>query len=56
MVNFKKVLSTITILANLILHFQSKLIKENVVMAINCGGDEYVDEDGIVYEKVNFFE
>jgi hypothetical protein len=34
----------------------SKLIKENVIAAINCGGPEYTDEDGIVYEKDNYFD
>lgn len=30
----------------------SKLLKEQVEIAINCGGPEYVNPDGIVYKKV----
>jgi hypothetical protein len=30
----------------------AKLTKENVVIAINCGGNSYTDEEGIKYEKV----
>jgi hypothetical protein len=30
----------------------AKLVKENVVVAINCGGGSYTDQDGIIYEKV----
>jgi hypothetical protein len=30
----------------------SKLHKDQVEIAINCGGPEYVNPDGIVYKKV----
>lgn len=30
----------------------AKLVKENVILAINCGGNTYTDDDGIKYEKV----
>jgi hypothetical protein len=30
----------------------SKIAPENVVVAINCGGGSYVDDNGISYEKV----
>ena len=33
----------------------SKILKENVIFAVNCGGKQYTDENGIVYEKVKFF-
>jgi hypothetical protein len=32
----------------------AKLDKDKVVYAVNCGGDEYISEDGIKYEKVRF--
>jgi hypothetical protein len=28
------------------------MLAENVVVAINCGGDSYTDRRGITYEKV----
>lgn len=31
----------------------SKLDKEKVVIAINCGGPEFTDNDGVEYIKVN---
>jgi hypothetical protein len=34
----------------------SKLLKENVVLAINCGGDEYTDENGINYQKDAYYD
>ncbi len=34
----------------------SRLVKENVAVAINCGGDEYTDEEGIVYQKDSYFD
>ena len=41
----------------LFLYLLVKLIKaelsaENVVIGINCGGEEYKDSKGIVYQKV----
>ena len=30
-----------------------KIVTENVVLAINCGGNTYTDDDGIKYEKVD---
>lgn len=48
-------ISTILILGLFCL-IQAKLKKESVVYAINCGGDEYTDEDGIIYQKDNYFD
>lgn len=31
---------------------KSELSQENIVAAINCGGDSYKDSRGIIYEKV----
>ena len=31
---------------------QSGISKEKMLAAINCGGQSYVDENGIIYEKV----
>ena len=39
-----------------IIQIDSKLVKENVVIAINCGGEEYEDENGIIYEKDSYFD
>jgi hypothetical protein len=33
-------------------HVSSKLVKKQVEIAINCGGPEYVNPDGVVYKKV----
>lgn len=33
-----------------------KLDKEKVVIAINCGGPEFTDSDGVEYIKVNSYE
>ncbi len=40
------------VLAILINSITSNINPENVVSAINCGGDEFRDSDGILYEKV----
>jgi hypothetical protein len=29
-----------------------EMLSENVVLAINCGGDTFTDQRGITYEKV----
>jgi hypothetical protein len=34
----------------------SKLVKENVVYAVNCGGNEYIDDEGIMYHKDNNYD
>ena len=47
---------SIIIILSLIAQLQSKLVKDKVAVAINCGGEEYVDEEGIVYQKDNFFD
>jgi len=36
----------------LITRITSKLLKEQVEIAINCGGPEYTNPDGITYKKV----
>jgi hypothetical protein len=33
-------------------HMNCEMLAENVVVAINCGGDSYTDRRGITYEKV----
>ena len=43
---------SILLLFLVINNISSKLNKEKVVLAINCGGDEYTDEDEVVYQKV----
>ena len=42
----------ILILLTLICAILSAIPKERVIAAINCGGPSYMDENGIVYEKV----
>jgi hypothetical protein len=37
-------------------HIKSELSPENVVIAINCGGDEFKDAKGIVYQKDDFYD
>jgi hypothetical protein len=34
----------------------AKISKDRVIAAINCGGQSYVDENGITYEKDNYFD
>jgi hypothetical protein len=41
------------VLAILINCISTNVNPNNVVSAINCGGDEFRDSDGILYEKVN---
>jgi len=41
----------ITILASLSV---CNLDKEKVVLAINCGGPEFTDSNGVEYKKVNY--
>lgn len=36
-----------------IIHVNCEMTPENVVLAINCGGDKYKDPRGIIYEEVN---
>jgi len=36
----------------LIKNISSKLLEDQVEIAINCGGPEYINPDGIVYKKV----
>ncbi len=31
---------------------KSEMLAENVVVAVNCGGDSFTDSRGITYEKV----
>ena len=33
-------------------NIRAELSAENVVLAINCGGEEFKDSKGIVYQKV----
>ena len=33
-------------------NISSKLLKDQVEIAINCGGPEFINPDGIVYKKV----
>jgi hypothetical protein len=34
----------------------SKLNKDYVEIAVNCGGDQYIDSEGILYQKDNYFD
>jgi len=51
-INIHSIKKSFLLLSLLLTHIQSKLIKDQVTIAINCGGPEYIDDDGIVYEKV----
>jgi hypothetical protein len=46
-----KILSTL-ILLSIIAVCISTINPENVIIAINCGGEEFKDSNGITYEKV----
>ena len=39
----------------LISQTKSDLSPDNVIMAINCGGDSFTDSKGVFYEKVFFY-
>jgi hypothetical protein len=43
----------ILILISLFCAIISPIPKERVLVAINCGGQSYVDENGVIYEKVS---
>jgi hypothetical protein len=45
----------IFIALSLICAIVSPIPKERVLVAINCGGQSYVDGNGIIYEKVLLF-
>ena len=47
-----KILSLLLIAISII-QVKSELSQENVVLAINCGGDSFKDSRGILYEAVN---
>ena len=50
----KGILSISLLFLQTLTFIKSELSAENVVIAINCGGDEYKDSKGITYQKVNF--
>ena len=33
-------------------YVNSEMLAENVIVAVNCGGDSFTDSKGITYEKV----
>jgi hypothetical protein len=50
-----KILFTTIFIAAFLNNVTSNVNPENVVAAINCGGEEFRDSDGILYEKVMFY-
>lgn len=40
------------VLASIIIQIISKLSREKVLLAINCGGNSFTDSQGIIYQKV----
>lgn len=44
----------IFILLSLFCVIMSKVTRDKVLVAINCGGQSYVDENGVTYEKVYY--
>jgi hypothetical protein len=34
------------------MYVNSEMLAENVIVAVNCGGDSFTDSKGITYEKV----
>lgn len=49
-INYK---ALVIILLSAISSIFSELNPDNVIVAINCGGDSYKDSHGIQYEKVS---
>ena len=43
---------TICSIALFTMYVNSEMLAENVIVAVNCGGDSYTDSKGITYEKV----
>lgn len=50
----KNILLTLTIMLSSISFAKSDLSTDNVITAINCGGDSFTDSKGVFYEKVFF--
>jgi hypothetical protein len=50
MITFQNLL--ILILSTLLVTAKCEMNSDNVVLAINCGGETYKDSKGIIYEKV----
>jgi hypothetical protein len=52
-----KIIPLLILILNIFTNVMIKcdLSADNVVVAINCGGDSYKDNKGIIYEKVNFY-
>ena len=48
-------LITILILTIIYNNISCKMEQSKVVAAINCGGDDYTDENGITYDKDNYY-
>lgn len=47
-----KIIFVLLISLVLLANISSKVDKDKVVFAVNCGGDEYIDKNGIVYQAV----
>ena len=48
-------LITIFILTIIYNNILCKMDSFKVIAAINCGGDQYIDSNGIIYEKDNYY-
>jgi hypothetical protein len=45
-------LNVLLLLTVLITLVSSKILRDQVEIAINCGGPQFTNEDGVVYQKV----
>lgn len=50
----KYTLISLIIFISSIKEIKSDLNPDNVIMAINCGGDSFTDSKGVFYDKVKF--
>ena len=52
----KNLICIILLLINLFEFSTAKINKDQVILAINCGGDEYTDSNGINYDEDKYFD
>ena len=51
-----KYLTPILLLSFIIKYISCKMDPSKIIVAINCGGDEYTDKNGVKYEADNYFD
>lgn len=53
--SFKQSMIILSVAIFFLSHSVSSLNTENVIVAINCGGDSYEDNEGVQYEADNYY-